>query len=120
MYTLLPLTFLHHLSGTLGQALLTLALRFYLPPLQALPNPMCDIYRAALPWVGGAILLGAVGAAGGFALRHFNPHASQQLTGGLIGIGIAMFIIGIVLTPASMTAVLTMFHAQALVMCAAQ
>ena len=77
--------------------------------LAAFPNPFCLIYNAINPWAFGAIMLGLIGAVIGAALAFINPSAGAKLIGGLIFLGIAMFLLGIVSTQAGLDSVAGMF-----------
>jgi hypothetical protein len=88
-----------------------------LAPLFQVPNFFCNLVTLIKPWVAGAIMVGLLAVACGFGLRFVMPEASMQLTNGLKGVGVALFIAGIALTPASLTAIATMFGAGSLTFC---
>lgn len=77
------------------------------PVQQAVPNPFCGVYNLILPWAGGAALLGLLLAVLGFFLRNLAPHASVQLENGLKGVGIGLFLMGLILQPNFLNAVAT-------------
>jgi hypothetical protein len=89
----------------------------FLAPLFQVPNFFCNLVTLIKPWVAGAIMVGLLAVACGFGLRFVMPEASMQLTNGLKGVGVALFIAGIALTPASLTAIATMFGAGSLTFC---
>jgi hypothetical protein len=89
----------------------------FLVPLFQVPNFFCNLVTLIKPWVAGAIMVGLLAVACGFGLRFVMPEASMQLTNGLKGVGVALFIAGIALTPASLTAIATMFGAGSLTFC---
>src|SRR4051812_33869326 len=78
-----------------------------IPMQQAVPNPFCGVYNLVLPWAGGAALLGLLLAVLGFFLRNLAPHASVQLENGLKGVGIGLFLMGLILQPNFLNAVAT-------------
>src|SRR6478609_818092 len=80
---------------------------FFAPLLQAVPNPFCGVYNLVLPWAGGAALLGLLLAVLGFFLRNLAPAASVQLENGLKGVGIGLFLMGLILQPNFLNAVAT-------------
>ena len=80
---------------------------FFAPLLQAVPNPFCGVYNLVLPWAGGAALLGLLLAVLGFFLRNLAPTASVQLENGLKGVGIGLFLMGLILQPNFLNAVAT-------------
>jgi hypothetical protein len=102
-------------------ALLALASRYpagaLLTPVLQIPNFFCNLVTLIKPWVAGSIMLGLLATAAGFGLRFVLPEASMHLMNGLKGIGVALFIAGIALTPASLTAIATMFGAGSLTFC---
>ena len=122
MHTLTALTFAQHylialLTGTAMPAPaghLPVAL---LAPLLQIPNPFCNLVTIVKPWVGGAIILGLLGIAAGFGLRFVMPEASMHLMNGLKGVGLALFVAGLALTPASLQAIATVFGAGSLTYC---
>jgi hypothetical protein len=75
------------------------------PLMQAVPNPFCGVYNLILPWAGGAALLGLLLAVLGFFLRNLAPHASLQMENGLKGVGIGLFLMGLILQPNFLNAV---------------
>jgi hypothetical protein len=77
----------------------------FAPLLQAVPNPFCGVYNLVLPWAGGAALLGLLLAVLGFFLRNLAPTASVQLENGLKGVGIGLFLMGLILQPNFLNAV---------------
>lgn len=77
------------------------------PMQQAVPNPFCGVYNLILPWAGGAALLGLLLAVLGFFLRNLAPQASVQMENGLKGVGIGLFLMGLILQPNFLTAVAT-------------
>jgi hypothetical protein len=89
----------------------------FLAPVFQVPNFFCNLVTLIKPWVAGAIMVGLLAVACGFGLRFVMPEASMQLTNGLKGVGVALFIAGIALTPASLTAIATMFGAGSLTFC---
>jgi hypothetical protein len=89
----------------------------FLEPLFQVPNFFCNLVTLIKPWVAGAIMVGLLAVACGFGLRFVMPEASMQLTNGLKCVGVALFIAGIALTPASLTAIATMFGAGSLTFC---
>jgi len=86
-------------------------------PLLQIPNFFCNIVTIIKPWVGGAIILGLLAIAAGFGLRFLMPEASMHLMNGLKGVGMALFIAGLALTPASLSAIATVFGAGSLTYC---
>ncbi len=86
--------------------------------LLQIPNPFCNLVTIVKPWVGGAIILGLLSLGIGFGLKFIMPEASMLLMNGLKGIGIAMFIVGLALTPASLAAIASVFGAGSLTYCA--
>jgi hypothetical protein len=88
-----------------------------LSPVLQIPNFFCNLVTLIKPWVAGSIMLGLLATAAGFGLRFVLPEASMHLMNGLKGIGVALFIAGIALTPASLTAIATMFGAGSLTFC---
>lgn len=80
---------------------------FFAPLLQAVPNPFCGVYNLILPWAGGAALLGLLLAVLGFFLRNLAPAASVQMENGLKGVGIGLFLMGLILQPNFLSAVAT-------------
>jgi hypothetical protein len=96
------LTELSHSSSTqIASSLL------FRPLLDQVPNPFCGVYNLILPWAGGAALLGLLLAVLGFFLRNLAPHASVQMENGLKGVGIGLFLMGLILQPNFLTAVAT-------------
>ena len=78
----------------------------YMAPLQqAVPNPFCGVYNLILPWAGGAALLGLLLAVLGFFLRNLAPTASVQMENGLKGVGIGLFLMGLIIQPNFLNAV---------------
>lgn len=75
------------------------------PLLDPVPNPFCGVYNLILPWAGGAALLGLLLAVLGFFLRNLAPTASVQLENGLKGVGIGLFLMGLILQPNFLNAV---------------
>ncbi len=86
--------------------------------LLQIPNPFCNLVTIVKPWVGGAIILGLLSLGIGFGLKFIMPEASMLLMNGLKGIGVAMFIVGLALTPASLAAIASVFGAGSLTYCA--
>lgn len=77
------------------------------PLQQAVPNPFCGVYNLILPWAGGAALLGLLLAVLGFFLRNLAPGASVQMENGLKGVGVGLFLMGLILQPNFLNAVAT-------------
>lgn len=75
------------------------------PLADPVPNPFCGVYNLILPWAGGAALLGLLLAVLGFFLRNLLPHASMQMENGLKGVGIGLFLMGLILQPSFLSAV---------------
>jgi hypothetical protein len=75
------------------------------PMSDPVPNPFCGVYNLILPWAGGAALLGLLLAVLGFFLRNLMPHASMQMENGLKGVGIGLFLMGLILQPNFLAAV---------------
>lgn len=80
---------------------------FFAPLLDPVPNPFCGVYNLILPWAGGAALLGLLLAVLGFFLRNLAPSASVQMENGLKGVGIGLFLMGLILQPNFLNAVAT-------------
>src|SRR6476469_3128187 len=107
----------HGAAGIASALLLAHTTLSFLAPLFQVPNFFCNLVTLIKPWVAGAIMVGLLAVACGFGLRFVMPEASMQLTNGLKGVGVALFIAGIALTPASLTAIATMFGAGSLTFC---
>ncbi len=82
------------------------------PVADPVPNPFCGVYNLILPWAGGAALLGLLLAVLGFFLRNLMPHASMQMENGLKGVGIGLFLMGLILQPNFLGAVAAALGAQ--------
>lgn len=91
-----------HSQSVSAQAVSSL---LFTPLMQAVPNPFCGVYNLILPWAGGAALLGLMLAVLGFFLRNLAPAASVQLENGLKGVGVGLFLMGLVLQPNFLNAV---------------
>ncbi|MDQ2810239.1 MAG: hypothetical protein M3Z04_25460 [Chloroflexota bacterium] len=78
-------------------------------PGAVFPNPFCLLYQNVSPWAYGAIMLGLIAAVVGFAMMFLNSGASSRLTGGLMFLGVAMLILGIVSTDAGLNSVAGIF-----------
>lgn len=83
-------------------------------PPQQVANPFCGIYKLIKPWVGGLILLALLLAVFGFFGSNIFPDMSQQLTSGIRNVGIGLFMLGIVLTPGTLSGIATALGATGL------
>jgi len=86
-----------------------LAAGVLLMPGAAFPNPFCLIYQNISPWDYGAIMLGLLAAVIGFAMMFLNSGASSRLTGGLMFLGVAMLLLGVLSTDAGLNSVAGIF-----------
>lgn len=104
-------TLLQHLAaaGDLGAQSSPMGGALFSPLAEGVPNFICNIVTLMKPYIGGAIVLGLLAVAGGFALKFIAPQVGMMLTSALIGLGAAMFIAGIAITPASLSAISNIF-----------